>query len=135
MLCALLCYAPAPCRFKDDDEAVMLANDTEYGLAAYFYTRDLRRAWHIAEQLEYGMVSVRRSSGSGTLHNGVAAVHTTAHVLCLSTATHNVSLHLAAEGVGGGTTSTQEPACPSPHLVLEWAIRLTKAAAAAAAMI
>lgn len=34
----------------------MLANDTEYGLAAYFYTRDLRRAWHIAEQLEYGMV-------------------------------------------------------------------------------
>jgi hypothetical protein len=80
----------------------MLANDTEYGLAAYFYTRDLRRAWHIAEQLEYGMVSVRRSSGSGTLHKGVAAVHTTAHVLCLSTATHNVSLHLAAEGVGGG---------------------------------
>lgn len=34
----------------------MLANDTEYGLAAYFYTKDLRRAWHIAEKLEYGMV-------------------------------------------------------------------------------
>ncbi len=35
----------------------MMANDTEYGLAAYFYTRDLARAWRIAEQLEYGMVS------------------------------------------------------------------------------
>lgn len=34
----------------------MLANDTEYGLAAYFYTTDLQRAWRIAEQLEYGMV-------------------------------------------------------------------------------
>jgi hypothetical protein len=43
-------------RFKEDDEAVLMANDTEYGLAAYFYTRDLRRAWTIAEQLEYGMV-------------------------------------------------------------------------------
>ena len=43
-------------RFHDDDEAIMLANDTEYGLAAYFYTKDLRRAWRIAEQLEYGMV-------------------------------------------------------------------------------
>jgi acyl-CoA reductase-like NAD-dependent aldehyde dehydrogenase len=47
----------AGCRFSSDDEAVMLANDTEYGLAAYFYTRDLKRAWHIAERLEYGMVS------------------------------------------------------------------------------
>ena len=40
----------------------MLANDTEYGLAAYFYTKDLRRAWRIAEQLEYGMV---RKGGGG----------------------------------------------------------------------
>lgn len=46
-------------RFSDDDEVVLLANDTEYGLAAYFYTRDLRRAWTIAEQLEYGMVRQR----------------------------------------------------------------------------
>jgi acyl-CoA reductase-like NAD-dependent aldehyde dehydrogenase len=43
----------------------MLANDTEYGLAAYFYTRDLRRAWHIAEQLEYGMVSLGQRTGEG----------------------------------------------------------------------
>lgn len=41
----------------------MLANDTEYGLAAYFYTGDLRRAWHIAEKLEYGMV--RHKGGAG----------------------------------------------------------------------
>eukprot|EP00877_Chromochloris_zofingiensis_P000592 jgi/Chrzof1/10533/Cz05g02090.t1_SSADH[v5.2] len=45
-------------KFSDDDEAVMLANDTEYGLAAYFYTTDLQRAWRIAEQLEYGMVGL-----------------------------------------------------------------------------
>jgi hypothetical protein len=42
-----------------------MANDTEYGLAAYFYTRDLRRAWTIAEQLEYGMVRQLRSSSNG----------------------------------------------------------------------
>jgi len=51
----------------------MLANDTEYGLAAYFYTRDLRRAWHIAEQLEYGMV---RHTASHSSHN-----HTLSHPL------------------------------------------------------
>jgi acyl-CoA reductase-like NAD-dependent aldehyde dehydrogenase len=43
----------------------MLANDTEYGLAAYFYTRDLSRAWRIAEQLEYGMVSGLAGGGGG----------------------------------------------------------------------
>jgi succinate-semialdehyde dehydrogenase/glutarate-semialdehyde dehydrogenase len=51
-------------RFKEDDEAVLMANDTEYGLAAYFYTRDLRRAWTIAEQLEYGMVRLCCSAGA-----------------------------------------------------------------------
>ena len=45
-------------RFSTEDEAVALANDTEYGLAAYFYTRDLARAWKIAERLEYGMVGL-----------------------------------------------------------------------------
>jgi succinate-semialdehyde dehydrogenase/glutarate-semialdehyde dehydrogenase len=45
-------------RFKTDDEVVELANRTEYGLAAYFYTRDVGRAWRVAEALEYGMVGV-----------------------------------------------------------------------------
>jgi len=45
-------------RFATEDEAVAMANDTEYGLAAYFYTRDLARAWRVAEALEYGMVGV-----------------------------------------------------------------------------
>ncbi len=45
-------------RFKTDDEVVELANHTEYGLAAYFYTRDVGRAWRVAEALEYGMVGV-----------------------------------------------------------------------------
>ena len=42
--------------FKDEDEAIRMANDTEYGLAAYFYARDLGRVWRVAEALEYGMV-------------------------------------------------------------------------------
>jgi succinate-semialdehyde dehydrogenase/glutarate-semialdehyde dehydrogenase len=45
-------------RFKTDAEVVELANRTEYGLAAYFYTRDVGRAWRVAEALEYGMVGV-----------------------------------------------------------------------------
>jgi succinate-semialdehyde dehydrogenase/glutarate-semialdehyde dehydrogenase len=45
-------------RFKDDAEVVELANRTEYGLASYFYARDLGRVWRVAEQLEYGMVGV-----------------------------------------------------------------------------
>ena len=45
-------------RFKDDAEVVRLANDTEFGLASYFYSRDIGRAWRIAEQLEAGMVGV-----------------------------------------------------------------------------
>ena len=45
-------------RFKDEDEVVAMANDTPFGLAAYFYTRDLGRAFRVAEELEYGMVGV-----------------------------------------------------------------------------
>ena len=45
-------------RFKTDDEVVELANRTEYGLAAYFYSRDIGRVWRVAEALEYGMVGV-----------------------------------------------------------------------------
>jgi len=45
-------------RFKKDEEAVALANDTEFGLAAYFYSRDIGRIWRVAEGLESGMVGV-----------------------------------------------------------------------------
>ena len=45
-------------RFRDEAEAVRLANDTEFGLAAYLYTRDLGRAWRVAEALEAGMIGV-----------------------------------------------------------------------------
>jgi len=45
-------------KFKTEDEAVAMANDTEYGLACYFYTRDIGRIWRVGEALEYGMVGV-----------------------------------------------------------------------------
>jgi len=45
-------------RFKTEDEAVALANDSEFGLAAYFYSRDHGRIWRVSRRLEYGMVGV-----------------------------------------------------------------------------
>jgi succinate-semialdehyde dehydrogenase / glutarate-semialdehyde dehydrogenase len=44
--------------FSSADEAIALANDTEYGLAAYVWTRDITRAFKVAESLEYGIVGV-----------------------------------------------------------------------------
>jgi succinate-semialdehyde dehydrogenase / glutarate-semialdehyde dehydrogenase len=55
-------------RFGDDKEAVKLANDTPYGLAAYCYGRDIGRVWRLAEALEYGMVGVN----TGLMSNEVA---------------------------------------------------------------
>src|SRR4030095_13411559 len=45
-------------RFKTEDEALAMANDTEFGLAAYFYGRDIARVWRVAEALESGMVGI-----------------------------------------------------------------------------
>jgi succinate-semialdehyde dehydrogenase/glutarate-semialdehyde dehydrogenase len=55
-------------RFSDEAEAIRLANDTEYGLAAYFYTRDVARCWRVGEALEYGMVGIN----TGLISNEVA---------------------------------------------------------------
>jgi succinate-semialdehyde dehydrogenase / glutarate-semialdehyde dehydrogenase len=45
-------------RFRTEDEAIALANDTEFGLAAYFYARDVGRVWRVAEAIESGMVGI-----------------------------------------------------------------------------
>lgn len=45
-------------RFDTEEQAIAMANATEFGLAAYFYARDYRRIWHVMEGLEYGMVAV-----------------------------------------------------------------------------
>jgi len=55
-------------RFSTDEEVVRLANDTEFGLAAYFYSRDIGRVWRVAEALEYGMVGIN----TGLISNEVA---------------------------------------------------------------
>lgn len=45
-------------KFKTDEEAIFMANDTEFGLASYIYTESLSRAWKVGEALEYGMVGI-----------------------------------------------------------------------------
>ena len=45
-------------KFSNDDEVIKMANDTPYGLASYFYSRDIGRVWKVAEALEYGIVSI-----------------------------------------------------------------------------
>ncbi|MDJ0886214.1 MAG: aldehyde dehydrogenase family protein, partial [Desulfobacterales bacterium] len=45
-------------RFETEAEALALANATEYGLAAYFYTRDIGRVWRLSEGLEYGILGI-----------------------------------------------------------------------------
>ncbi len=45
-------------RFKSEDEAIAIANDTPFGLAGYFFSQDVNRCWRVAEKLEYGMVSI-----------------------------------------------------------------------------
>ncbi|WP_448207237.1 NAD-dependent succinate-semialdehyde dehydrogenase [Azospirillum sp. sgz302134] len=45
-------------KFETEADAIRMANNTEFGLAAYFYSRDIARVWRVAEQLEYGMVAI-----------------------------------------------------------------------------
>jgi succinate-semialdehyde dehydrogenase/glutarate-semialdehyde dehydrogenase len=51
-------------KFHKEEEAIALANDSDFGLAAYFYTRDHGRAWRVAEKLEYGIVGVNDGAPS-----------------------------------------------------------------------
>jgi succinate-semialdehyde dehydrogenase / glutarate-semialdehyde dehydrogenase len=55
-------------RFKTEQEAIRMANDTEFGLASYFYTRDIGRVWRVAEAIESGMVGIN----VGIISNEVA---------------------------------------------------------------
>jgi len=55
-------------RFTTEAEAIAMANDTEFGLAAYFYSRDVARCWRVGEALEYGMIGVN----TGLISNEVA---------------------------------------------------------------
>jgi succinate-semialdehyde dehydrogenase/glutarate-semialdehyde dehydrogenase len=55
-------------RFKTEEEVIALANDTEFGLASYFYSRDIGRVWRVAEGIESGMVGVN----TGLISNEVA---------------------------------------------------------------
>ena len=54
--------------FDDEEQVIAMANDTEYGLAAYFYARDIGRIWRVAEGLEYGMVGINE----GVISNAAA---------------------------------------------------------------
>jgi succinate-semialdehyde dehydrogenase/glutarate-semialdehyde dehydrogenase len=69
-LCGEETFGPlaAVMRFKTEEEAVAIANDTPYGLASYFYSRDVHRCWRVAEALEAGMVGVNE----GMISNAAA---------------------------------------------------------------
>ena len=54
--------------FDTEQEAIAIANSTEYGLAAYFYARDIARIWRVAEQLDFGMVGINE----GIISNAAA---------------------------------------------------------------
>ena len=54
--------------FESDEEVIRLANSSQFGLASYFYSRDIGRVWKVAEALEYGMVGVN----TGLISNEVA---------------------------------------------------------------
>jgi succinate-semialdehyde dehydrogenase/glutarate-semialdehyde dehydrogenase len=69
-------------KFGSDDEVIQLANSTEYGLAAYFYTKDLSRTWTVAKALEFGMVGVNQvaitsevAPFGGWKHSGLGREH------------------------------------------------------------
>ncbi|MCM0082032.1 NADP-dependent succinate-semialdehyde dehydrogenase [Geomonas sp. Red32] len=54
-------------RFKTEQEAIQMANDTEFGLAAYFYSQDISRVWRVAEGIEYGIVGINTGLISTTV--------------------------------------------------------------------
>src|SRR5690606_32802232 len=53
--------------FDTEEEAIRIANDTPYGLAAYFYSRDIHRCWRVADALEAGMVGVNEGAISNPM--------------------------------------------------------------------
>ncbi|MDE5602681.1 MAG: NAD-dependent succinate-semialdehyde dehydrogenase, partial [Helicobacter sp.] len=55
-------------KFESEEEAIFNANDTEFGLAAYFFTQDYKRQWRVAESLEYGMIGIN----TGLISNEIA---------------------------------------------------------------
>jgi succinate-semialdehyde dehydrogenase/glutarate-semialdehyde dehydrogenase len=55
-------------RFKTEEEAIAMANDTPFGLASYFYSRDVGRVWRVSEGLEYGIVGINE----GIISNAMA---------------------------------------------------------------
>jgi succinate-semialdehyde dehydrogenase/glutarate-semialdehyde dehydrogenase len=55
-------------KFKTEEEVIAAANDTDFGLASYFYSRDIGRVWRVSEKLEYGMVGIN----TGLISNEVA---------------------------------------------------------------
>jgi succinate-semialdehyde dehydrogenase / glutarate-semialdehyde dehydrogenase len=59
-------------RLKNEDEAVKMANDTEFGLAPYFYSRDIGRIWRVAEALEYGIVGINEGIISAKFNGEIA---------------------------------------------------------------
>ena len=97
-------------RFESEAEAIRMANDTEFGLAAYFYTRDLARSWRVAEALEYGIVGLNTGlistevapfggdEGVGHRARGLQVRHPRLHRAEVPVCGHRLRLWRAAAG-------------------------------------
>jgi succinate-semialdehyde dehydrogenase/glutarate-semialdehyde dehydrogenase len=70
-------------KFKSEEEAIRIANDTRYGLAAYANTRSLARAFRVSEQLEFGMVGMNEGaiSNAAAPFGGTATVKYTCYAI------------------------------------------------------
>ena len=96
-------------KFKDEDEVIGLANETEYGLAAYFYARDVGRVFKVAEALEAGIVGVNEGIFSTEVAPFGGFKHPASAARARSTASTSTSRSSTSTSAASGTPERSRP--------------------------
>jgi succinate-semialdehyde dehydrogenase / glutarate-semialdehyde dehydrogenase len=78
-------------RFRDETQAIEIANATPWGLASYFFTNDMRRSWRVAERLEFGMVGLNTVMISMEVAPFGGVMHPVSAARAPNTASRNIS--------------------------------------------